>query len=515
MEWLTDEEQANWLASGKFFSNIVFVEQRWCEETRKYTKTRVVGADQYRNNVKVRCHGMDLPGHRHCHRLCSNLLDPESIPMNVQSKRDLQADMALEREARDKTSKRFWWTSVRRVRQPQKSTVKRIIPSISKIDLKSAYFQLGYSLVDSDYAVYCVYDADSGRWRLLRSYILSFGNRWSAFSFCCYSALIQQTLARVGIITLVYIDDILLFSPPGLERFIFDMAFKVISYFGCEITDKPDGVVLGLPNELVEVLGLDYKTFILEESDEMGPHAIVTVTIPKQKRETLLREFSQVIQRVTPILYRSLTPRHLARVTGMYVFILWNATFRPEVWRLSRLWTLSAMDQQTLTETLRDSNERCLLKDTLEALKDSFATMDLCMELDSRKLRQGTYVALTDACLCKPKRPRRTRRRQKTEKRATTAGVGGLLIAPDGQIEAYSYYYSSVPAWTLTLSIMWWELLAVLIGLVLWAKTLKDKKISWSVDNSGAGYVLINKVCHCRACIKILRSVSRVLVELD
>lgn len=74
---------------------------------------------------------------------------------------------------------------------------------------------------------------------------MSHGNIWSVYSFQTVSTLVARIFEYLGIPALVYIDDILIFSPPEFVDVHFEFVKKVMTLLGFDLSTKEDGLILG------------------------------------------------------------------------------------------------------------------------------------------------------------------------------------------------------------------------------------------------------------------------------
>ena len=91
-----------------------------------------------------------------------------------------------------------------------------------------------------------------------------------------------KAISLLDIACTVYIDDFILFSPPGLQEIHYKFAKRVLAVLGLHMSDKESGNVLGQYDVPIDILGLDYVMSLIYAEIRVG----------EQKR----RELSETIE---------------------------------------------------------------------------------------------------------------------------------------------------------------------------------------------------------------------------
>lgn len=124
---------------------------------------------------------------------------------------------------------------------------------------------------------------------------------------------------------MVYIDDIIIISPPELAGVHFQFVKKVMRLLGFDLTSKEDGLVEGKINKQVDILGLNYKAaYKRGRSGIIRP--VVTVTAGQDRMNATIdtaKQFIQTLKGSDRINYKD-----VHKVFGLLAFICYARDFR-------------------------------------------------------------------------------------------------------------------------------------------------------------------------------------------
>ena len=492
-----------------FSSRTHFVRQRWNRATGKFEKLRVIGDDKTKNElVNLKAHGLDLRSHREltC-QWAYGRFRHWKIPL-LQTKRDVLADFARERQARIAAGRP---PGVRWYDDPISTLPSTIAEPISKehitlfpgkVDLAAAYFQLpvARSYGGRDNLVRC-WDPAARRWALCDSRVQTFGNRWSSFCWTSVSRVYEEVLNVLGIPNSSYIDDFILWARQPLCRYFLSVALRVMWLFGTKVSSKRDGVIEGGANKVVEVLGLDYCVRTMTALGDVMPPRL-DVTAPQQKQDALVEAIDHWLADHTSdeqLLQLNVRTdiRGLQRIVGIAGFVCWNSIFAPQVDSLSRIWTcLRPYDHWCERRVIfLPSSDLATLADALTELRGHAESDVEVQSIDDNILRRGRAAVYTDAML---------------DSRRGIAGLGGILDSPCGQRFAFTIHIRPCRA-TIGWHIGSWELLAFALACYLWNRWLRDHRLNVSagLDNTGTVFNWVKGTSHNVIDRKIVRASKR------
>lgn len=526
-----------------FFSTIHFIRQRWCLETKKFLKTRVIGNDLTKNEIlNPRGHGLQLRSHPALSYIIAYGLNPDWVYPTIQSKQDVSEDLGLElsqvkstsqpsltpdwrarltaihnarqasmRDASKSSKKRsrtHWSALPFRTRQRKDPTSKALALLTSKLDLKNAYFQLPVSspwlnLFKVWNPILCV-------WIALISFIMSFGCRHSGYNWCSYIHLVELACCYMLMPGSIYIDDIIHFAPAAAPHFCLlyqTLITRLLVRLGIAITSKKDGCIIGRVGSPTSVLGLDYLT-ALDPDGEWYTEIVLDDSKCKDLCMRLdfldarLQAVSGCPPTATPLTASPLQPSWLPHdvlpedsaqqsksdislqslirnVAGVVGFCVFNSKYRSGIKELQRLWLASEFDDERLRARFRS---------------DPRFYVSLRFAVQSLK----DYTLSRPVC-------QRLDRKTLSKERATVysdaslegtkIGLGGLRHLPDGSVDSWgiSLSMNELPEPLREKTITFYETLAAFVCVRLW----KSDHVDWifSIDNSAALFSIVKQNC--------------------
>ena len=489
---ISDEEELELIKSREFVSQIIYIPV--LNHLNEVLKLRIVGDDGFKNRLtNLKLHGMSLHSHRELFLLSHLCMNPNFTTPLLQGKADLKADIAREKLRRAADEARHWSQNPM---PPKRAPIRTrgFIPVYSKIDLRGAYFQNPLRLDSASNKLlhlYRYWNADLSCWCYCYSSCFSFGNRHSAYSWCYVSSCIETTLNYMGIPCSCYVDDFILLLPPHLVELGFSIALKVFEGFGLSLSKKDMGVVMGSIGLDVELLGLNYRTDFLLNVILGKSEPVLSIECPEGKLNLLTTEIAYTITRLrmAKLARRDGPPvKQYQRIAGIITFIVWNSKVRKSLPELRVLWQVNALSDDDYAKKLKSGDK--LISDLITALDDILQNIPLLRECrdtwlsDAHRDRATLY---TDAML------------NDSHKLIFFAGVGGILLLPDGSSFAFSFIFkkNEVPLWAQNWCIMEWELYAQVVAFMLWSNVLQSCQpkvhLTSALDNMPSGYCLVNQ----------------------
>jgi hypothetical protein len=149
-------------------------------------------------------------------------------------------------------------------------------------DWSSAYFQ--FAMAEPSFFAW--WDIDAGEWRLMKTFVLNMGQLQAIIGFWRISEFMQQTLWRVGIPAICYIDDLIVVIYGHRAILAQRLVDTMNVMLGLENSDKQAARQSTLEMISVKILGFRYTPF-------MGG---MMVTIPDAKVEQTAKAIGQLIE---------------------------------------------------------------------------------------------------------------------------------------------------------------------------------------------------------------------------
>lgn len=275
--------------------------------------------ERERNEFSPMEEHMSLPSHREISKVLNFCITGQNTPYQ-QMKQEVTESINKNRVSKNADEcPVFSWGCKTEGKPPPFTRGFPVI--ISKVDEHGAFYQLGWE--DPTKNSIALFNPDTGEWDIHPMVSMSHGNIWSVYSFQTISALIARIFEYLGIPVLVYIDDILIFSPPEYAEVHFNFVKKVMTLLGFDLSTKSDGVILGQLGKPTEVLGFEY-TATLENGT---PKMVVEVgadRLAATRKETInlmqtIRDGKRVMKKMVD------------RVLGLLSFICYAKEFRQEI----------------------------------------------------------------------------------------------------------------------------------------------------------------------------------------
>ena len=152
------------------------------------------------------------------------------------------------------------------------STKSGLVPVLSKIGLRDAYYQFFVDQPQLNTAA--PWDPERGALRFFQAPFLTFGNRWSVYSFQAFSELISLALCVFEVSASGCVDGFVILSPPELAPLYNAFSLNFLKLLGVAITTTAGGNFVGALGAPAGILGLHYT------ATAVGKRATIAVRVP-------------------------------------------------------------------------------------------------------------------------------------------------------------------------------------------------------------------------------------------
>jgi hypothetical protein len=355
-------------------------------------------------------------------------LGTTDISPPFQSKSDVTHDIAQEVRETIKTEK--------------VTTFPNSIPSISKIDFKSAYRQIGIRSPEEN--VIAVFDVDADKYRFYESKVMTFGNLHSIVGFVAIAETLMAIIWEVfRIPATIFIDDTITFTRHEDNARCHALIKKLYRAIGLRMSPKEQHCDSHVKVPSLKVLGLQY----VREVDSLQ------VTIPEAKKVKLRKYASVVMSKVGP---NTISLNDLEKVTGMSIFILSLRRWKQELTEIYPIFGYLHF----FSDLAHNRNMRYALKKQIQdivSLCDTLPPVKFALRAKKRKA-----TVFSDANLLR---------------------LGGLVMSGTKAFVVSKEFKCP--------NIEWNELRAVDFVILSNQKLLRERDVTWFVDNQGDLYHLV------------------------